>query len=183
MGNEYTLFVVDDLESRVAGYDAGGNDFSVKPYKLAILKQKVEVLRRMAEEKQALQSQLDESDMLTSLVLSNLDEYAVLVKFLRSLNSCEAYSDVAEAMLKSFQLKGAVQFRLPGFEMTLNHEGEASPLEFVSLGMREVQEEIIKEIIQSRVDQLVSIFDFSAETENTLKELSVRLCKALEPKA
>ncbi|MEI7431297.1 MAG: response regulator [Betaproteobacteria bacterium] len=295
------LSALDDLESRLAGYDAGGNDFIVKPYKLAILKQKVEVLRRISEEKTALRSQLDESDMLTSLVLSNLDEYSVLVKFLRSLNGCEVYSDVAEAvlaMLKSFQLKGALQFRLPKLELCLNHEGEASPLEisvinhvrslgtiaefknraafnfdrvtvlindmpvndpdlcgrlkdhlaiavetveakllalqtrqessetkgeislllealgevihgsskkyenarfaateatrlmldelgveFVSLGMREVQEESIKEIIQSRVDQLTNIFDFSAETEKTLNELSVRLSKALQPQS
>jgi len=295
------LSALDDLESRLAGYDAGGNDFIAKPYRLAILKQKVEVLRRISEEKTALRSQLDESDMLTSLVLSNLDEYAVLVKFLRSLNGCDGYSDVAEAvlaMLKSFRLQGALQFRLPKLELSLNHEGEASPLEisvinhvrslgtiaefknraafnfdrvsvlindmpvddpdlcgrlkdhlaiavetveakllalqtrqensqtkgeislllealgdvirgsskkyenarfaaseatrlmldelgveFVSLGMREVQEESIKEIIQSRVDQLANIFDFSAETEKTLNELSVRLSKALEPKA
>ncbi|MEI7614040.1 MAG: response regulator [Betaproteobacteria bacterium] len=291
------ISALDDLESRLTGYDAGGDDFIAKPVKLAILKQKVEVLRRIAEEKSALRSRLDESDMLTTLVLSNLDEYAVLIKFLRSLNKCERYANVAEAvltMLKEFRLEGAVQLRLATVEMTINHAGEVSPLhssiikhvcsqgtiaefknraafnfehvsvlvdnmplsdpdacgrlkdhlaiavetveekllalqtrqenaqtkdeiasllqslgsaihafskkyedarfagsettrlmldelatEFVSLGMREVQEESIKEIILSRTDQLTNIFDLGAETEATLNELSVRLNKAL----
>jgi len=288
---------LDDLDSRLAGYDAGGDDYIVKPYKLALLKQKVEVLRRIAEGKAALESRLDESDMLASLVMSNLDEYAVLIKFLRSLNSCETSDEVAEAiltMLKTYHLKGALQFRLPQQELTLDHAGEASPLaasiighvrslgniasfknrttfnfgrvsvlannmpledadlcgrlrdhlaiavetvdaklsallseqenrttkgemesmlealgstvhafsekyerarvqgadtmrillseldvEFASLGMLEAQEEGINEIIQSRTDQLIDIFDFSAETEKALNDLSARLGQTL----
>jgi CheY-like chemotaxis protein len=297
------LFIsgLNDLESRLAGYDAGGDDFIAKPYKLAELKQKVEVLRRMAEENAVLRSKLDESDMLTSIVLSNLDEYAVLVKFLRSLNTCEQHSDVADAILsmfKSFRLNGALQLRLPQLELTLDHAGKHCPLtasiithvrslgciaefknravfnfgrvsvlisnmplndpdlcgrlrdhlaiavetvdakllslqarqensqtkdeiavllqslgraihdfndryekarfqssqtkclmfdelnsEFVSLGMREIQENCIKAIIESRTDQLVDLFDFSGETENTLRDLSARLGKALEAAA
>ncbi len=291
------ISALDDLESRLEGYDAGGEDFIVKPYKLAELKQKIEVLRRLGEEKKALHRQMGESDILTSLVLSNLDEYSVLVKFLRSLNTCEGFSEGAEAvltMLKGFNLEGVVQFRLPKLELTLNSAGEASPLEssvirhvrslgaiagfnnravfnfervsllvnnmpisdpelcgrlrdhlaiavetveaklvamqtrqensetkreiaslmqdlsstirlfgeryedahsrglektrqlldeldkeFVSVGMREVQEESIKEIIQSKVEQMVAIYDFSAETETTLNGLLMRLRKAL----
>ena len=298
--NTSAIFIsgLDDLESRLAGYDAGGEDFIVKPFKIAELKQKIEILRRICEERMALRSKLDESDLLTTLVLSNLDEYAVLVQFLRSLNSCERYSDVAQAiltMLKNFHLEGALQFRLSTFELTINHAGEVSPLhasiinqvrslgtiaefrnraafnfdhvsvlvnnmplsdpdtcgrlrdhlaiavetveakllalqtrlenvetkeeissllqtlgnavlgfskkyedarfagsettrllldeldsEFVSLGMREFQEESIKTIIQSRTDQLIRIFDFSSETVKTLNELSAGLGRTLK---
>ena len=128
---------LDDLESRMAGYDAGGDDYIVKPVKLALLKQKVEVLKRMAEEKAALKNQLGESDMLASLALSQLDEYAVLLKFLRSLNSCTQYAEIAEAtlsMLQSYNLKGALQFRLPTGEITIDHAGESSPLEASIIG-------------------------------------------------
>ena len=284
---------LDDLESRLTGYDAGGDDFIVKPYKVAELKQKIEVLRRIHLEKSALQNRLEESDTLTSLVLSNLDEYAILVNFLRALNTCEQPSNVAEAileMLRSYQLQGALQFRLPKSDMTITHAGEASPLqasiinhvrtqgaiaefknraafnfglvsvlvnnmpihdpdlcgrlrdhlaiavetvsakikavlansenlhtkreivgmlhtlemtvaefskkyekarflgsettrkmlndldaEFASLGMSEEQEEVVASIIRARTDQLIQIFDFGAETENTLKDLSAQL--------
>ena len=137
---------LDDLESRLAGYDVGGDDYIVKPYKLALLKQKVEVLRRVGEGKKALKNRLEESDILTSLVMSNLDEYAVLIKFLRSLNSCEQYSDLTEAilaMISAYQLKGAVQFRLPESDLTINIDGDAAPLEASILRQISTQESIV----------------------------------------
>lgn len=292
---------LDDLDSRLAGYDAGGDDFIVKPYRVAELKQKIEVLRRIDAEKHSLQQRLDESDMLASLILSNLDEYAVLIKFLRSLNGCNGYHAIAGAalaMLKAFNLEGALQFRLPGFELTMNRAGEVRPLEasiinqvrslgtvaefknravfnferisilvsnmpladpelcgrlrdhlaiaaetvdskllalqthqenshtkdgiasllqalgatvssfsdryeksryqgsetkrqmleeldaaFASLGMREVQEDGIKEIVRTKTDELIDIFDFSTETETTLVDLSARLASTLKTKS
>jgi CheY-like chemotaxis protein len=303
LANIPVIFIsaLDDLESRLAGYDAGGEEFIVKPYKVAELKKKIEVLRRIGQEKSALLSKLGESDMLTSLVMSSLDEYAILVKFLRSLNRCAKYSEVGDAilsLLRSFHLDGALQFRLPDFELTLNLAGESNPLAtaiishvrtlgtvasfknravfnfdrlsvlvnnmplddadlcgrlrdhlaiavetaderlltlltrqessatkgeielllealeaaiqgfgekyllarvvgseathamlneldaaFASLGMREVQEESIKEIIQSKTDQLIDSFDFGAETEKALKDLSARLGQTLVAKS
>lgn len=288
---------LDDLESRLAGYDAGGNDFICKPFEFAELREKIEVLRRIAENNSRLRHRLDDSNLLTSLVMSNLDQYAVLVKFLRNLNTCEQYPDIAAAimaMLQSYNLEGAVQFRLPGFVLTNNAAGEARPLEaaiieqvrslgtiaefrnravfnfervsllvcnmpladpdlcgslkdylaiaaetvdgkllamltreqstqtrkeisallqalgatlhtfgkryaqaryqgsettlrmladldsaFASLGMREEHEESIKNIVQSRAHALIDIFDFSAETESTLTDLSARLTRTL----
>ena len=291
------ISALDDLESRMAGYDAGGDDYIAKPFKLGLVKQKVEVLRRITEEKAALKTQLGDSDLLASMVMSQLDEYAVLVKLLRSLNSCNKHSEIAEAtlsILKTYKLKGALQFRLPGGEITVDQAGESSPLEasiighvrslgsiasfrnrtafnfgrvsllannmplhdpdlcsrhrdnlaiaaetvdaklsalltaqenqatkgdiasmlklldnaihafskkyedarfqsveairtllaeldaeFASLGLQEDQEKRINDLIQSKADQVVDAFDFSAETERTLKELSTRLGQAL----
>ncbi|MBL8399419.1 MAG: response regulator [Candidatus Accumulibacter sp.] len=121
-----------DLDSCLAGYDAGGDDFIVKPFKAAQLKQKVAVLRRTAEGKVALEEQLAASDTLANLVLSNLDEYAVLIRFLRTLNGLENYRQVADemlTMLRAFGLDGAVQFHLPDFELTLSAAGESRPVE------------------------------------------------------
>ena len=288
---------LDDLESQLSGYDAGGDDFIAKPFRFSELKHKVEVLRRIAEDKSTLQHQLDDSALLTDLVLSNLDEYAVLIKFLRSLNDCAGFRDVADAilaMLQSYKLEGALQFRLPEFEITLNQAGEVRPLEasiinqvrcmgtvaefktraafnfervsvlvnnmpvadpdmcgrlrdhlaiavetvdakllallehqdnaetktematllqalgttvrtfgekyekaryrgsettrllqadldvsFAHLGMSEEHEQSIKNIVQGRADELVNIFDFGAETEQALNDLSQRLGRTL----
>lgn len=121
-----------DLDSHLAGYDAGGDDFVVKPLNFPELKQKMDVLLRLREQASSLRQQIDDSELLTSLILSNLDEYAVLVKFLRSLNGCEQYADIARAlveMLNAFHLDGVVQFRLDAFELTINKEGEVRPIE------------------------------------------------------
>jgi len=284
------------LDEQLRGYDAGGDDFVVKPVIFPELKPKIDALLRRSQESAALRQQLADSDMLTSLVMANLDEYAVLVKFLRSLNACESYRDVTLAilaMLDAFRLNGVVQFRFPGFELTLNQAGEVRPLEasiinqvrslgtvaeyrnraafsfervsvmvnnmpladpelcgrlrdhlsisvetadsklhammaqqanretrdeiaalvqaigstvhefharyerarglggeithlllreldreFANLGMREVQEDSIKEVVISSSNELMRVFDFSDETEATLQTLSSRLLRA-----
>lgn len=123
---------LDDLDSRMKGYDAGGEEFIVKPYKMADLKKKIEVIRRFVSESEALRQQATESETLTSLILSNLDEYAVLIKFLRELNLCNSSNEVANAlfsMLKGYHIDGAVQIRLGRDCVTLSPDGTSHPLE------------------------------------------------------
>lgn len=123
---------LDDLDSRLAGYDAGGDDFITKPFSFPEVKKKIELLRRSGREKSSLRGQLDESAMLTSLVMSNLDEYSLLVRFLRTLNGCQQFREVADAtldLLRNFRLQGALQLRLPDEELTLDQNGRATPLE------------------------------------------------------
>ncbi len=122
----------DDLEAIVAGYDAGGEDYVVKPFEIAGLSRKIENLRRIGRDKNVLLGQARDSDELATLVLANLDEYAVLIKFLRSLNECNSTQETVEAILRSldaFHLEGAVQVRLRNFEKTFSKAGENWPLE------------------------------------------------------
>jgi DNA-binding response OmpR family regulator len=122
----------DDLEAVMAGYDAGGEDYIVKPFDIAGLSRKIENLRRIEQGKKALLNQVKDSDELATLVLANLDEYAVLIKFLRSLNECGSTQETVEALLRSldaFGLEGAVQVRLRNFEKTFSKAGENWPLE------------------------------------------------------
>ena len=123
---------LDDLDSRLKGYDAGGEDFIVKPFKMAELKQKIEVIRRYITESAQLQQLASDSETLTSLILSNLDEYAVLIKFLRELNLCFSPTEVASAlfsMLSAYHINGAVQIRLGRECITLSPDGNCNPLE------------------------------------------------------
>lgn len=126
------LSALDDLESRLEGYDAGGIDFLVKPYRMAELRQKVELAMASAASRSALLKQVEESEVLSSLVLSNLDEYALLITFLRALNTCSDERQVADAllvMLSGFKLDCALQLRLPGSDLTIATSGHVSPLE------------------------------------------------------
>jgi CheY-like chemotaxis protein len=122
----------DDLDAVMAGYDAGGEDYIVKPFNITALSRKIENLRRIEQDKKALLAQVKDSDELATLVLANLDEYAILIKFLRSLNECANIKEVVEAILRSldaFHLDGAVQIRLRNFEKTFSKAGENWPLE------------------------------------------------------
>jgi DNA-binding response OmpR family regulator len=122
----------DDLEAVMAGYDAGGEDYIVKPFDIAGLSRKIENLRRIEQDKKVLLGQARDSDELATLVLANLDEYAILIKFLRSLNECNSTQETVDAILRSltaFRLEGAVQIRLRNFEKTFSKAGENWPLE------------------------------------------------------
>jgi DNA-binding response OmpR family regulator len=122
----------DDLEAVMAGYDAGGEDYIVKPFDIAGLSRKIENLRRIEQDKKVLLGQARDSDELATLVLANLDEYAILIKFLRSLNECNSTQETVDAILRSltaFRLEGAVQVRLRNFEKTFSKAGENWPLE------------------------------------------------------
>jgi len=116
----------------LAGYDAGGDDFVVKPYSIAEIQHKVQHARKATQDKAESQSKVAETDELVSLVLSNLDEYARLIKFLRRLNECGTPFDIVDALLeflRGYGLKGVVQIRQRNSEITVSEEGENRPLE------------------------------------------------------
>lgn len=122
----------DDLDSRLCGYDSGGDDFVVKPYSAAYISRRVALMKESIERQKRLQSQAAESEELVSLVLSNNDEYALLIQCLRQLNICEGWRPVAEALLallRKFSLNGTVQIRLANQEHTLGDHGEDNALE------------------------------------------------------
>ncbi|MEI7431531.1 MAG: response regulator [Betaproteobacteria bacterium] len=121
----------DTLTDMLAGYDAGAEDYVRKPFDIVLLHRKIENLRRISADRKALAEQASSSDELATLVLANLDEYAVLIKFLRDLNECSNYEEVIKAVLRSlssFHLEGAVQIRMRNLEKTISHAGENWPL-------------------------------------------------------
>lgn len=123
---------LDDLESRLEGYKAGGSDFVVKPYKIAEIRQKVEVAQRLVQRESMLHLRVAEANSMACTVMSSLGEYAGLLNFLRELNYCEHERALAEAflgLLAVYQLRGAIQLRLRGNRCTFSPEGENRPLE------------------------------------------------------
>lgn len=122
----------DTSEEILAGYEAGGQDYIVKPFDVASLRHKIENLQRIQAQQEILAEQVRNADELTTQVLASLDEYAVLIKFLRTLNECETPDDLIQASLgtlQGFNLEGAVQIRMQGSEKTCSAYGENWPLE------------------------------------------------------
>lgn len=126
------ISALDDLDARIEGYEVGGTDFVVKPYKLAEIKQKVEVAKRMVEHESLLHLKVEEATSLTSTILASIGEYAGLLNFLRELNACNSQREIAQAflgLLNAFSLNGAIQLRHDGQVHTYSPEGENRPLE------------------------------------------------------
>lgn len=123
-------------EIRLAGYEAGGEDFISKPYVIDEVRYRVNQIGERIRQQHILQQQLQGSEELSSLLLSNMDEYAALIKFMRALNESEDVDAVAAAllgMLRGFRLQGAVQIRLPWLCFTLSEAGRDHPMETATI--------------------------------------------------
>jgi DNA-binding response OmpR family regulator len=151
----------NELDAVMTGYDAGGEDYIAKPIDIAVLQRKIENLRRIEQDRNALSGQAKDSDELATLVLANLDEYAVLIKFLRSLNECGSTQDVVEAILHSldaFRLEGAVQIRTRNVESTFSRAGENWPLEVA---------------VMNHIRSLDRIFEFRTRCAYNFEHISI----------
>lgn len=121
----------DSLEDALAGYDAGANDYVVKPFEQIGLNRKVENLLRITQENRVLLNAAKDSDDLVTLLQSSLDDNALVIRFLRNLTEAATKYDVTDAVLQimnSYHLVGAVQIRLRGEEETLADLGQVSPM-------------------------------------------------------
>lgn len=120
-----------EMEARIRAYEIGAHDFIVKPFDVTEVRSKLGRLLESLRERAGLNTRLEESDLLTTLILSNLDEYAVVLKYLRDLNSCTSPQEMAQmthTMLRGFGLSGAVQLRLPESTLNTSADGEATPI-------------------------------------------------------
>lgn len=119
------------LEDVLTGYDAGADDYVIKPFEQIGLHRKVDNLLRIVHEKRCLQQQAHDTEELVSLLQTSLDDNALLIRFLRSLAECDGVRSVVAAVqryMATTGLIGAVQVRMRNKVSTYSETGENSPM-------------------------------------------------------
>ncbi|WP_186453844.1 PleD family two-component system response regulator [Denitratisoma sp. DHT3] len=122
----------NDLDSRLASYDAGGNDFITKPLVPEELVRKVALAMRARKNLLTLRHDLTAAEEMSSLALTSLDEMGSIQKYLRSLlgsHSLESLGKRVIAMLAPYGYDSVAQLRTAHASLTLKQSGPASPLE------------------------------------------------------
>lgn len=122
----------DTIESRLKGYDAGGDDFVTKPFVPAELMRKITVAQQTVRRKKSLQEQAEASEYLSSLALASMDEAGIVLQFMSKLIGWSTDQEIAEGLLElmhRYQLNGVVQTRISQRSLTLSKAGVDLPLE------------------------------------------------------
>lgn len=104
----------DDLESRLLGYEAGGDDFLVIPLYPEEVLHKVQHAQRLIESRQALLAQLQLASQTAFTAMSNIGELGVILEFSRQALACEspfALASVVMNAVQQYQLEGMVEVR------------------------------------------------------------------------
>ncbi len=127
----------DQIEARLRGYEAGADDYIVKPIDLRELQAKVAGLLGRISEKAQLKEMASYASRTAMTAMSSMSEVGALLQVLQSFNSCIDYQALAQTILRGladYGLEGAVQVRTPDGPLTLASRGEASPLEASVIG-------------------------------------------------
>ena len=122
----------DTIEERIKGYDAGGEDFIVKPFEPEELLRKLKVAQTMALNQRSLAVQIQEAEYLSSLVMASMDETGILLQFMSKLIAMDSAEEIAAGLLELMQryrLDGVVQTRLGATIQTISAAGKNLPLE------------------------------------------------------
>lgn len=122
----------DTAPERVAAYEAGGDDFIIKPVSSQELHHKLESVLQQRADLAALNEQSRMAQQVAFTAMTSMGELGVLIDFMRRSMGCAAPAAIADALLSTFHaygLQGAVQIRMPDGMLERNNCRQTAPLQ------------------------------------------------------
>lgn len=100
----------DDLETRLRAYDAGGNDYLIKPFVPEELQHKIEVARRAILARREVAAHVRSAHTAAFSAMSTMSEMGVIVEFMRASFACETPEALGALLCEAL-----TQYGLHGF--------------------------------------------------------------------
>jgi DNA-binding response OmpR family regulator len=119
-------------EDRLAGYQAGGDDYVTKPFNPDEVLRKIELLLLQREKNQALTEQVEQATSMAQMAMSSVGSAGVIMGFLTRMVACLDFGSVADALVETmdeFGLDVSIQLRHAGQALSRSRGGECTPLE------------------------------------------------------
>lgn len=126
------LSALDELDDRLAAYEAGGDDFLGKPFDPVELLDKVGATLRTVAERKRLKEERQSNFAMAMTALSTAGEIGAVLDFMRQSFACADHDALAEKMIgaiATYGLTGVVQLRGANATVTRNRDGASSSLE------------------------------------------------------
>ncbi|MCB1889807.1 MAG: response regulator [Rhodocyclaceae bacterium] len=121
-----------EIDTRLSAYDAGGNDFIVKPVDPDELERKLRVAQRALAEFDTVSGEAANARQAAFAAMSSMGEMGTVLEFMRRSFACGSNEELARAILDTtsqYQLSGLVEIGGPDGRRGFNANGPCSPLE------------------------------------------------------
>lgn len=119
-------------EERLAGYEAGGDDYLSKPVAATELRYKIDLTLKNHTERHRLKDDLANTFSTAMTAMSSAAEMGTVLQFLRASFSCADYTALCHELLRAFASYGAeanVQVRGKSGVVSIGSDGPCSALE------------------------------------------------------
>jgi len=137
----------DQIEARLRGYEAGAEDYIVKPFEPQEIHHKISGLLDKLSQASQLKEMANYASQTAMTAMSSMSEVGSLLQTLQRLNACDKFTALLTATLEglaAYGLEGAVQLRTPEGAITRTTHGDASPLEASVIGHMAGMERIVQ---------------------------------------
>ena len=121
-----------DLNEKLRGYAAGGDDYVPKPIEPEIFVEKLKNVIQIRKKNHALKSQLNESFNTAIQAMTYSSELGRILEFFSESLRTESYEELVQSLFRvtdSYGLNAAVQIYLPESILNYSNTGAFSPLE------------------------------------------------------
>lgn len=123
----------DTEEFHAAAYEAGADDVLNKPFQLAELAFKLNVLQRVVNDTLRLKEEMKNANEIALLAMTGTGEMGGVIDFIKRAGACPDIESLVKVLVtataSTFRLTVSAQIRLDDDQKTLNSAGRASPLE------------------------------------------------------